>query len=50
MLLRTALLALGALLLAPCTLQAQERALPEQQQELWASFGLEGTTPAVFRT
>jgi hypothetical protein len=48
MLLRTALLALGALLLAPCTLRAQERTLPEQQQELWASFGLKGQLPAVF--
>jgi hypothetical protein len=48
MLLRTALLAVGTLLLPPCTLWAQERTLPEQQQELWASFGLKGQLPAVF--
>ena len=48
MLQRTVLVLLIATLLCPTTLWGQERTLPEQQQELWASFALKGQLPSVF--
>ena len=47
MLLRTALLALGALLWPHCTLWAQERTLPEQQQELPAASNKQVDAPEI---